>query len=67
MNRIHDCNVRQDKVFVRLGDNVSEGWRLEQATALEEDLERESKEGKKSNAGGSSGRDHSKNGTEDEI
>ena len=46
---------------------MSEGWSLEQATALEEDLERESKEGKKSKAGGSSGRDQSKNGTEDEI
>ena len=43
MNRIHDCSVRQDKVLVLLGDNVSKGWRLEQATALEEDLERESK------------------------
>ena len=23
MNRIYDCNARQDKVLVRLGDNVS--------------------------------------------
>ena len=46
---------------------MSKGWRLERATAIEEDLERESKEGKKSEAGGSSGRDQSKNGTEDEI
>ena len=67
MNRIYDCNVRQDKVLVRLGDNVSKGWRLEQATALEEDLERESKEGKKSKAEGNSGRDQSKKETEDEI
>ena len=41
--------------------------KLEEATALEEDLERESKEGKKSKAGGSSGRDQSKKGTEDEM
>ena len=67
INRIYDCNARQDKVLVRLRDYVSKGWRLEQATALEEDLERESKEGKTSKAGGSSGRDQSKNGTEDEI
>ena len=67
MNRIHDCNVRQDKVLVLLGDNVSKGWRLEQATALEEDLERESKEGKKSKAQGNSGMDQSKKETEDEI
>ena len=69
MNRIYDCNVRQDKVLVRLGDNVSKGWSLEQATALEEDLERESKEGKKSKAAaeGNSGRDQSKKETEDEI
>ena len=46
---------------------MSKGWRLEQATALEEDLERESKEGKKPKAGGSRGRDQSKKGTEDEI
>ena len=46
---------------------MSKGWRLEQATALEEDLERESKEGKKSKAEGNSGRDQSKKETEDEI
>ena len=46
---------------------MSKGRRLKQATALEEDLERESNKGKKSKAGGSSGRDQSKNGTEDEI
>ena len=65
INRIYDCHVRQDKVLVRLGDNVSKGWRLEQA--LEEDLEREPKEGKKSKAEGNSGRDQSKKGTEDET
>ena len=67
MNRIHNCNVRQDKVLVLLGNNVSKGWRLEQATALEEDLERESKEDKKSKAEGSSGRNQSKKKIEDEI
>ena len=46
---------------------MSKGWRLEQATALEEDLEQGSKEGKKSKAGGSSGRDQSKKGSENEI
>ena len=54
-------------MLVRLRDYVSKGWRLEQATALEEDLDHESKKGKKSKAGGSSGRDQSKKGTEDEI
>ena len=66
MNRIYDCNVQQDKVLVRLGDNVSRGWRLEQATPLEEDLEREPKEGKKSKAEGNNGRDQNKKETEDE-
>ena len=66
-NRIYDCNARQDKMLVRLRDSVSKGWRLEQATGLEEDLERESKEGKESKAGGSSGRDTSRKGTEDEF
>ena len=46
---------------------MSKKWRLEQATALEEDLERESKEGKKSKAEGSSGRNQSKKKIEDEI
>ena len=67
MNRIHDCNVRQDKVLVLLGDNVSKGWRLEQATTVEEDLERESKKGKKSKAEGSSGRGQSKKKIENDI
>ena len=67
INSIYDCNVRQDKVLVGLRENVSKGWRLERATAIEEDLERESKEGKKFKAEGSGGRDQSKKGTEDEI